>query len=255
MTTLKTLFQILVKVSVEKETSSPLIVGGVPRDRVLGTLKKTFNDIDITTCDHTVFTLAKEFSIESAKYINNRTKLAKDGHISVFFPKLKMDFSSNFRIPNIDKILHNQGMSNPSNSQQELFSRDFFCNTLLMSLDFKRIKDITQNAVKDIKNKIIRTCLEPELTFKYNTKRIIRVIYLAAKLDFNVDQSIINWVSQNQRYIYNIEQEYITKNINNALMYDANKTIWLINKMDLWDYLPITEGLLPYYKQRIVTNV
>lgn len=248
---LKTLLKLLYDTSVKEGTSQPLIVGGLVRDRVLGNLQKSFNDVDITTGDASVFNLAKEFSIVLRKQMPIVTKQAADGHVSLYLKDFKMDFSSNFRTPNIDKILYDKLFKKPSEMEKELYSRDFFCNTLLMSLDFKRIKDITGQGIDDLNNKIIRTCLSPDLTFIYNTNRIIRVVYLSAKLGFDVEPSIIEWIKKNPKYIMKSEASYLSKNINKSLSIDADRTVYLIDKMDMWKYLPVTEELTPYYSKKM----
>jgi tRNA nucleotidyltransferase/poly(A) polymerase len=116
-----------------------------------------------------------------------------------------------------------------------------------MSLDFKKIKDMTGEAVKDINDKKIRTCLTPDLTFKYNTKRIIRVIYLACKLGFDIEPSIIDWIRSNPHYLREVSANYISKNIESSMIYDPDRTAYLINEMRLWKYITISESLLPYY--------
>lgn len=225
-----------------------VIVGGLVRDRVLGNLKNTFSDIDITTGTNTQY-LAKDFAMELRKLMPVKTKTAIDGHVSLYLRDFKIDFSSNFRTPNIKKILQIKGIQNPTEMEQELYSRDFFINTLLMSLDFKKVKDITGHGIEDLNNKIIRTCLTPELTFKYNTNRIIRVVYLAAKLGFDVEPSIIEWISNNPKYIMQSENSYLSKNINKSLLLDADRTVYLINKMNMWKFIPITQELAPYYSK------
>lgn len=233
----------------DKEEMQCFIVGGVARDKILGTLIKSFNDIDVTTGSNTAY-LAKEFAIHLHKYMPFSTKQAKDGHVAFYFSDLQLDFSSNFTSPNINKILYNKGIKHPSPFLKEAYSRDFTINTLLMSLDFKKIKDITKEAIKDIEDRRIRTCLSPETTFTDNAKRIIRVIYLAAKLDFNVDPDIIKWVSINQSYMSQVEQSYLSKHLDKALSYDADKTIYLLDKMNLWNHVPVTQALYPYLQRK-----
>ncbi len=256
---IKELLQLLDKVAIDASTSRAVIVGGLARDRVLNALGNEINDVDLTTGDRDIAILAKEFAITLRKQNHSipiEMKQAKDGHISIYIQDVKLDFSSNFRTPNIVQILQKlKGISNPTNMQQELYSRDFTCNTLLMSLDFRRIKDITHQGIRDIGHKIIRTCLTPELTFKYNTNRIIRVIYMAAKLEFDVEPNIIDWIKSNPKYIVQSENSYLSKNIDKSLSLDPDRTIYLINKMELWKYIPITEKLAPYYSKAVLREI
>lgn len=253
---LRELLQLIDDVAVREGISTPYLVGGVPRGKILKTGHDTkINDLDITTGNKQVSNLAQVVGIELRKHMVVATKQAKDGHISLYTKYLKIDFSSNFLVPNIDQILDQMGIKQQSDMLKELYSRDFTCNTLLMTIDLKKIKDLTGKAMKDIENKIIRTCLTPELTFKYNTNRIARVLYLSAKLDFNVDPQIIEWVKANPRYILKSEPSYNAKNIEKALMFDPAKTVQLITEMNLWSYIPITENLKPYYNKQEVSEM
>lgn len=248
---LKQLLDFIDIVRKKHNISECFIVGGSCRDKLLGTIKNQLSDIDLTTGNSQIFNLASEITYELNKKYNITVKKSDDGHTSIFLGKLKIDTSSNFIVPNINKILIQKGIQKPTDLQREMFSRDFNCNALLMKFDLKTISDPTGQGFKDIEQKILRTCLDPSVTFPYNTNRIIRVIYLAAKLGFSVDQNIIDWVSKNRDFIRMIDQSFITKNINKALDKDADRAIWLINKMDLWNYLPISEKLYPYYKNQL----
>ena len=243
------LLELLLETSKKYNTSTPCIVGGLPRDKVLGLIKTELSDIDLTTGDATVGILAKEFNMALQKEMTTTYKVAEDGHASIHLKGLKLDFSSNFNVPNITEILNKKGIQNPTDLQKELFSRDFTCNTLIMTLDFSKIKDFTKMAIPDIKAKKIRTCLDPDVTLKYNVNRIIRVVYLSAKLNFEVEQDIIDWVKNNPQYISQIKRSYLSKNINKAIDLDPRRAVDLINKMNMWTYIPITEKLYPYYKE------
>lgn len=228
------------------QISKPMIVGGVPRDKVLDKLKE-ISDLDITTGDKTVSFLSKELSIKLGKQFAIKQRKANDGHTSIEFANLKIDFSSNFIAPNIDKFLAEKGITNPTNMQRELFSRDFTCNTLLMDLDLKTISDPTGLAIKDINNKIIKTCLSPEITLK-EKNRIIRIVYLAAKLEFEVDGQIIDWVRKNPEFIQLSSNKSLEEKLDKAMSYDAKKTIHLLQEMNLKKYVPIAEKVYSYYK-------
>ena len=128
------LLQAMIVVQKEIGTTTPYICGGTPRDKYLNKLEK-IADIDITTGDNTIEYLSQQFAIELKKKYNLIRKTMSDGHSSIFIGNIKLDFSSNFIVPVIDKILNKQGINNPSNMQKELFSRDFTCNALLLSFD------------------------------------------------------------------------------------------------------------------------
>jgi tRNA nucleotidyltransferase/poly(A) polymerase len=245
---LRDLLNILQSVAKEHDISQPYIVGGIPRDRMLGIIKNEVPDLDICTGNNLVKNLAKEFSIILGKQVSIETKTMNDGHISVFIGDFKIDFSSDFVVPGIDKLLFTRGIKNPTDMQKELFSRDFTANALLLTLDLKTIKDPIHMGINDINKKILKTCLTPEITLTSNRNRIVRVIYLSAKLDFDVDPNIIKFISEHKNLIKSSSETYIKKNIDRAMKYNSERALYIINKTKLWDVLPIADTLLPYSK-------
>jgi len=234
--------------------STPMITGGTPRDKILGLIKDEIADLDITTGDKTVHNLAKEFAISLGKSYTIESKKMDDGHTSVYVGNLKVDFSSNFEVPHIEQLLRKIGIKNPTDMQKEMFSRDFTCNTLLMTTDLKTIKDPTKRGFADIKKKILKTCLDPNITLRSNPNRIIRIIYMASKLGFDVDPNIIKWVLNNKEFIHQSSEGYLTKNLDKALSKDPDRAVHLISKMSLWNVLPITDNLYPYYANKSKTT-
>lgn len=70
---LRDLLRLMQNIANEKSISSPMICGGIPRDKLLGRLD-IISDLDITTGDKTVNYLAKELSLELSKKYNITTK-------------------------------------------------------------------------------------------------------------------------------------------------------------------------------------
>lgn len=231
-------------------SSSPMICGGTPRDKYLERLDN-ISDLDITTGDNTVDYLSQEFSSNLRKNYNVTRKTMPDGHSTIFVGNLKVDFSSNFNVPNIDSLLNKIGIAKPTSMQKEMFSRDFTCNSLLLSLDLKNITDPTNMGFKDIKEKKIKTCLSPEITLTSNRNRVIRAIYLACKLGFDLDQSIIDFVKKNPDSIKISTTKSLSEKLNEAFDRDADRANYLITKMGLWNYIPILEKMRPYYSKNV----
>lgn len=234
----------------EKKYSQPFICGGTPRDKYLKRLDN-ISDLDLTTGDRSIHALAKDASAVLGQKYQISTKVADDGHASIHIGDLKMDFSSNFVVPGIEKILAAQGLTKLTPMQKELYSRDFTCNALLMSFDLKTILDPMNRALKDIQAKRIVTCLDPSITFTSNKNRVARSIYLAAKLDFEVDEKIINWVKTHPESIRFGSDHALTQKLNKALDYNPEKTLKLLGEMNLWNHIPISERLYPYYIKRL----
>lgn len=236
------------RITKEAGISTAMICGGVPRDRVMGRFNN-IADLDLTTGDKTVQYLAKELAILLGKSYSFDQKTMPDGHISLMLGNLKIDFSSNFITPDIDKLLQERGIDNPSDLDREMFSRDFTCNALLLDMSLKNLSDPTKQGIPDIQAKIIRTCLAPEITLTVNKNRVVRAIYLAAKLGFDLDPKLADWIKSNPTSIKLASQHTLIEKLNKAVEYDGDKTASLLTELGLWEQVPITEALQPYYSQ------
>lgn len=216
--------------------SNIFCVGGAPRDKVMQ-IPSNIEDIDLTSGDDKIHYIAKEASIK-LKSPNMSYKVLDDGHAQITIGSFKLDFSSNFNIPDIKNILAKAGLKGATDMQAELYSRDFTCNTLLMTLDLKQILDPTGLALKDIKSKILRTCLPAAITLGYDNKRVVRILYMAAKLNFDVDEEIIEWVKNHPTSIANCAPNYLVKKLAKSIEYNKDKTVELLDKMNLWKSIP-----------------
>lgn len=237
-------------VSKKRRTSTPFLCGGTPRDKILNRLNK-IEDLDITTGDDTVQNLSREVSIALNKQFKVITKVMDDGHSSIFLGDFKIDFSSNFIVPEIEKHLLKFKIKNPTPMQKELFSRDFTCNALLMTLDLKHIIDPTGRGILDIQHKVIKTCLSPEITLLSNKNRVVRAIYLAAKLDFDIDPMLMDWIKKHPDSIRFASDKTLAEKLNKAITVNPNRTTYLLDQMGLWNFIPITKELYPYYMKRV----
>ncbi len=229
--------------------STPFVCGGVPRDRILKRINN-LNDVDLTTGDSTIHSLAKEVFMQLRSPVVNYT-LMPDHHARITIGDFKLDFSSNFIVPQIEKLLATRNILNPTSMEQEVFSRDFTCNALLMGLNLKTIQDPTGRGLKDIENKKLITCLPPEITLGLDNKRVVRILYLAAKLNFTVDEEVINWVKKHPQSLSNVKPKYLANKLQKALNYNTELTLHLLDRMNLWHNVPSLPALSSYMSTNI----
>ena len=217
----------------EKGLSTPFLCGGIPRDKVINENIK-LNDIDITTGDQDIHFLAKEVFFK-LKNFNAKYVLSNDGHASIFLNNIKIDFSSNFIVPNIEEIVKIK----LSPIHQELFSRDFTCNALLMSMDLKSIYDPLRKGIKSIHAREIDTCLDPEITLRLDPNRIIRAIYLSSKLNFKISNRVKKWIILNKDVLHQVKPHYMVEKINKAMKFNPKNTINLIKELQIENIIPL----------------
>ncbi len=217
----------------EKGLSIPFLCGGIPRDKVINENIK-LNDIDITTGDQDVHFLAKEVFFKLRQY-DAKYVVSNDGHASIFLNNIKIDFSSNFIVPNIEQIVK----AKLAPAHQELFSRDFTCNALLMSMDLKSIYDPLRKGIKAIHAREIDTCLDPDITLRLDPNRIIRAIYLSSKLNFKISKRVKNWIINNKEFLYQVKPHYMVEKINKAMSFNQKNTIDLIKELQIENIIPL----------------
>ena len=229
--------------------SEPFIVGGIPRDKVLGRLDAV-QDIDLTTGDESIHKLSQVTANSlRPQFPELNLKVMGDGHSQIMIGNVKLDFSSNYKTPGVEQKLVKAG-EKPSPLLVEMVSRDFTCNTLLMTLDLKDIRDMTGMGMRDIKRKMLVTPMAPEITLGNDNKRVARIPYLAAKLGFEVEPAIIKWVRNHPESLtQNAKPRYVSQKISKAMGYDPERTVKLLDEMGLWHEVPLTEELIPYATQ------
>ncbi len=98
--------------------------------------------------------------------------------------------------------------------------RDFTINTLSISLnkkDFGKLIDPFKG-MKDLKNKIIRTPLEPSRTFSDDPLRMMRAIRFSTQLNFNIEDATWQGIIDNAERIQIVSRERITDELNKMIL-------------------------------------
>ena len=118
------------------------------------------------------------------------------------------------------------GIENPNDLEKELYSRDFTVNTLLQPMNLQEPPfDVTGKAMSDIKNKILRTPVNAELTIGHDAKRILRAIRLAIKFDLTIEEEVKEAIIKYRGGISELPINHIKKQINQMLKMNSDKTI------------------------------
>lgn len=163
------------------------LVGGCVRDLVLG---KTPKDIDLCIDYPNGTDLFIDFlktKPECSGFVTyNRFKTGK----------FSLDIGTSEKIdiecvvPRVET--YNQGPRKPDTVQQtniieDAKRRDFCCNALYKNLLTEEILDPTGKGLDDCKNRILRTPLDPEQTFKDDPLRMLRAIRFACTKNFTIE--------------------------------------------------------------------
>lgn len=96
--------------------------------------------------------------------------------------------------------------------EDDINRRDFTINTIAVAvnkINFGVVIDV-YNGIEDIKNKIIKTTLEPEKTFDDDPLRIMRCVRFSAQLGFDIHPTLIDAAESMRERLAIVSQERIT---------------------------------------------
>jgi len=114
--------------------------------------------------------------------------------------------------------------------------RDFTINALALSLNDETFGELLDpfNGVEDLQKKIIRTPLDPDITYSDDPLRMLRAIRFATQLDFTIEKDSLEAITRNANRIKIISKERIVDEINKVLLSEVpSKGFALLHKTGL----------------------
>lgn len=98
--------------------------------------------------------------------------------------------------------------------------RDFTINALAVCLNRERYGELVDpfGGLNDLKEKTIRTPLDPDITFSDDPLRMMRCIRFATQLNFYIDDATFESLSRNRERISIISKERIADELNKILL-------------------------------------
>lgn len=200
------------------------LVGGAVRDLLMD---KQIKDIDF----------AIDFpngGIEFAEWICKETDCFKNGSNPVVFTKFgtaKFNLRSIEKISKIDiecvqtrKEQYHDDSRKPETAygtiNEDCLRRDLTINALYVNISNGDIIDPSNKGLHDIKNCILRTPSDPDIVFKDDALRQLRVIRFASRFGWGIEKDTWIGIIKNAYRIETISQERITDEINKILISD-----------------------------------
>ena len=191
------------------------VIGGFVRDIFL---KRKSKDVDIVTVGN---------GIDLARKVAE--KLKKKSKINVFknfgtaqfkYKDLDIEFvgarKESYNIDSRKPIVENGSLKDDQNR------RDFTINAMAFGLNQSNFGELLDpfNGLDDLKNKIIRTPLDPDITFSDDPLRMMRAIRFSTQLNFEIHSDTLISISKNRERIKIISGERIIDEMNKIMMSD-----------------------------------
>ena len=106
--------------------------------------------------------------------------------------------------------------------QDDQNRRDFTINAMAISLnasDFGSLLDPFEG-IADLENKVIRTPLDPDITFSDDPLRMMRAIRFSSQLNFEIEPESLASIARNAKRIQIISKERVVDELNKILLSD-----------------------------------
>ena len=210
------------------------VIGGFVRDYIIS--ESTPKDIDILVIGN---------GIDFAKYISR--KIEKTPKVTVFKTYGTAMFKYNsmeIEFVGARKESYTLESRNPKVSigslKDDQNRRDFTINSMALSLNKHNFGSLLDpfNGLSDIENKVIRTPLNPEITYNDDPLRMLRAIRFATKLNFKIDENSLKSIKSLSSRIKIITNERIVVELNKILLSDKPSIGFiLLEKCGLLKYI------------------
>jgi len=191
------------------------VIGGFVRD-LLMYRKREHYDIDIVTVGSGIG-LAKKVAfaihpkLKVTVFKNFGTAMFRDKDVDFeFVGTRKESYSSDSRKP----VVEGGTLVDDQNR------RDFTMNTLAISLNSKSYGDLIDpfDGLGDLEAKLIRTPLDPVITFSDDPLRMMRAIRFASQLNFRIEEETFKAITQQAERIHIVSKERITEELNKIIL-------------------------------------
>jgi poly(A) polymerase len=208
------IFELLAQAAKELEYPTYLI-GGYVRDRLLG---RSTDDKDLdVVCVGSGIKLAEKVA-KMFKPVPKVATYARFGTAAFRYKDWELEFvgarKESYRPDSRKPVVENGSLEDDQNR------RDFTINALAISLneaDFGELVD-PFGGIQDMHDKIIKTPLEPEITFSDDPLRMMRAIRFASQLNFRIEEDTFQAIKKQRKRIKIISQERISTELNKILM-------------------------------------
>lgn len=205
-------FKIVAKVANTSNTKT-FVIGGFVRDLILNRPSKDVDFVVLGSGIAFAQKVAEELGPNVfARYFKNfGTAMVKFGTWELEFVGARRE---SYRVDSRKPIVENGSLSDDQKR------RDFTINAMSISLqknDFGELYD-PFNGLQDIEDLLIRTPLDPDITFSDDPLRMMRAIRFATQLGFDIEANTFDAIARNKNRISIVSTERVVDELNKIIM-------------------------------------
>jgi len=196
----------------ETENVKTFVIGGFVRDIFL---KRNTTDIDILVIGSGI-NIAKKVAAKLGRlkvsvFKSFGTAMFKYRNVDIeFVGARKESYNRNSRKPTVED----------GTLEDDQNRRDFTINAMAISLNKESYGQLVDpfNGIEDLGKKIIRTPLDPDITFSDDPLRMMRAIRFATQLQFKINQNTFDAIILNKERIRIVSMERVSDELNKIML-------------------------------------
>ena len=227
------IFEVISQASQELNVDS-YVIGGFVRDLIL---KRDFKkDIDVVAVGSGI-----ELALKVSKLLPEKPKVQvfkNYGTAMLRFEDTEIEFvgarKESYHFESRNPVVEDGTLKDDQDR------RDFTINALAISLNKNNYGELLDpfDGLKDIEKKILKTPLDPDITYSDDPLRMMRAIRFANQLNFEIEPNSLQSITKNAERIKIISGERIVDELNKILSTDKPSTgFLLLYKTGLLDIL------------------
>ncbi len=206
------IFKIITQAAKELQVEA-YVIGGFVRDFILE--RNTKKDIDIVAVGSGI-----DLALKVSELIPHHPKVQvfkNYGTAMLRFNDIDIEFvgarKESYRNESRNPLVENGTLQDDQNR------RDFTINAMAFSLNEENFGDLVDpfNGMAALTDKIIKTPLDPDVTYSDDPLRMMRAIRFATQLNFIIEEESLNAISKNADRIKIISGERIVEELNKIL--------------------------------------
>lgn len=205
----------LIAQTAQEENLEVFLIGGYVRDLFL---KRPVKDIDIMVLGSGILFAQKVAArLGAEKHVHifenfGTAMIRHDAYEIEFVGARKESYRKDSRKP----LVEDGSLSDDQNR------RDFTINAMAVSLSKSRFGELLDpfNGMNDLQQKIIRTPLDPDITFSDDPLRMMRAVRFSAQLGFSLHPDVFTSIRSRAERINIVSRERVSDELNKIILSD-----------------------------------